>query len=79
LKVSFKTRLCIPLGDLESNSNDSIHIEEHEFVMNVNPFKMDYFFNKVLVCEVNSLNLLSIERQRSKEDGKYETDSTLFA
>jgi hypothetical protein len=60
--VHFETRLCIPLGELETDVDSSIHIESHTFNISLSPFVLTYIFNDKVMSVINSKNLLSIER-----------------
>ena len=76
--VGITTRLCLPHGDLISDTDESIHFEKHKFVLDIDPFVIEYYLNDSLICSINSLGLLSIERQR-KENLPYESDTTSFS
>mmetsp|Transcript_43127 Transcript_43127/g.41463 ORF Transcript_43127/g.41463 Transcript_43127/m.41463 type:complete len:92 (+) Transcript_43127:483-758(+) len=55
-----------------------MHNEEHLFHINFTPFFCNYKLNGELMCEINSKNLLSLERKRDSNT-KFPSDSTFFA
>ena len=70
----------MPYGDLFNDTDESIHLERHTFVLSCEPFTLTYSLNDVVFCTLNSLNLFSIERTRTRtENCKYTTDATTFA
>ena len=68
----------MPYGDLFNDTDESIHLERHTFLIDCEPFKLTYSLNDLTFCTLNSLNLLSIERTRT-ENIKFPTDSTIFS
>lgn len=78
MTVSLSTRLCLPYGDLFNDTDESIHLERHSFLMTCEPFTLTYSVNDVAFATINSLNLLSIERTRT-DNAKYPSDATIFA
>ena len=68
----------MPYGDLFNDTDESIHLETHTFVLSYKPFTLTYSLNDVVFCTLNSLNLFSIERTRTL-NRKFTTDATTFA
>jgi hypothetical protein len=77
ITFTFSTNICIPDGDLVFEIDESIHFEKHRFIININPFIMNYSVNDIEMCVINDLGLLSIERLRDVSNA-YATDSTCF-
>lgn len=81
VSVQLSTRLCLPYGDLFSDTNESIHFERHKFELHSEGqphFVMKYFLNDRFICDINGLGLLSVEHTR-KNNVMYRSDATFFA
>lgn len=75
------TRLCLPFGDLFSDTDESIHFERHKFELHSDSqphFVMKYYLNDRFICDINGLGLLSIEKTRTR-NVMYKSDATFFA
>ena len=68
----------MPYGDLFNDTDESIHLERHTFVLTYQPLTLTYSLNDVVFCTLNTLNLFSIERTRT-ENSKYSTDATTYS
>ena len=79
MSVQLSTRLCLPYGDLFSDTDESIHFERHKFELHNDPhFFIQYFLNDRFICDINGLGLLSVEQTR-KGNMKFKSDATFFA
>ena len=75
LKVFFTSAFIIPgvLGE----EDDEVVQEANMLIIKEEPFRIYFNYNKVMVCEVNTKDLLSIEKDRFAPRG-YHSDTTHF-